>query len=86
MMDLIPQIQEAWKCAEVIFCVQPVRSLRDIEKTVHDSAQEDPSEALLADTYEELRSSFDETDAGFGPAPKFPIPHHLFFLLRHWKR
>jgi uncharacterized protein YyaL (SSP411 family) len=86
MMDLIPQIQEAWKMRRGDILRSTRQILADIEKTVHDSAQEDPSEALLADTYEELRSSFDETDAGFGPAPKFPIPHHLFFLLRHWKR
>ena len=23
---------------------------------------------------------------GFGGAPKFPIPHHLLFLLRYWKQ
>ena len=86
MMDLIPQIQEAWKMRRGDILRSTRQILAAIEKTVHDSAQEDPSEALLADTYEELRSSFDETDAGFGPAPKFPIPHHLFFLLRHWKR
>lgn len=30
-----------------------------------------------------LDQSFDRTWGGFGPAPKFPIPHNLLFLLRY---
>ena len=33
-----------------------------------------------------LSQDFDEKQGGFGQAPKFPIPHHLNFLLRYWKR
>lgn len=40
---------------------------------------------ILAKAYQQLHGSFDNTWGGFGPAPKFPIPHHLTFLLR-WHR
>lgn len=33
-----------------------------------------------------LERSFDSTWGGFGPAPKFPTPHRLIFLLRHYRR
>ena len=33
-----------------------------------------------------FRREFDETRGGFGPAPKFPTPHNLTFLLRRFRR
>ncbi|MFZ5802385.1 MAG: thioredoxin domain-containing protein [Candidatus Omnitrophota bacterium] len=36
--------------------------------------------------YEELSMRFDAERGGFGPAPKFPQPHVLSFLLRYWDR
>jgi uncharacterized protein YyaL (SSP411 family) len=34
----------------------------------------------------ELADAFDSERGGFGGAPKFPTPHNLLFLLRHWHR
>jgi hypothetical protein len=34
----------------------------------------------------QLSQRFDEKHGGFGRAPKFPSPHNLLLLLRHWKR
>lgn len=34
---------------------------------------------------EQLAKRFDDEYGGFGDAPKFPSPHNLMFLLRHWK-
>ncbi len=33
--------------------------------------------------FRQLADSFDATHGGFGPAPKFPSPHRLLFLLRY---
>lgn len=35
---------------------------------------------------EQLAMKFDDEFGGFGNAPKFPSPHNLMFLLRHWKK
>ncbi len=35
---------------------------------------------------EQLAMRFDDEFGGFGSAPKFPSPHNLMFLLRHWKQ
>ncbi|UCF77934.1 MAG: thioredoxin domain-containing protein, partial [Candidatus Eiseniibacteriota bacterium] len=43
-------------------------------------------EAALASAYVHLSENFDSRFGGFGPAPKFPTPHSLGFLLRYWKR
>ncbi len=45
-----------------------------------------PGEEALELAYRRLEDSFDEVHGGFGGAPKFPVPHQLFFLLRYWKR
>jgi uncharacterized protein YyaL (SSP411 family) len=41
---------------------------------------------VLTKGYRQLASRFDTTHGGFLPAPKFPAPHHLMFLLRYWHR
>lgn len=46
----------------------------------------EPEPSLLVRGFEQLRTSFDHQYGGFGAAPKFPTPHHLYFLLRYWKR
>jgi uncharacterized protein YyaL (SSP411 family) len=37
---------------------------------------------LLEEAYQHFASTFDQTNSGFGPAPKFPTPTKLSFLLR----
>ncbi|GAB4259202.1 MAG: thioredoxin domain-containing protein [Deferrisomatales bacterium] len=44
------------------------------------------SEALFDRAEEAFRDRFDAARGGFGPAPKFPTPHNLTFLLRHTRR
>jgi len=42
--------------------------------------------AVLTRGHEQLAARFDSKHGGFAPAPKFPAPHHLMFLLRSWRR
>ncbi len=42
--------------------------------------------ALLDKAYEQIKSSYDPKDGGFGDAPKFPRPVALNFLLRYYAR
>lgn len=44
-----------------------------------------PSKNVLHDTYKQLSRNFNAEYGGFGEAPKFPIPHHLMFLLKYYK-
>ena len=41
---------------------------------------------VLERGYRQLAARFDERHGGFLPEPKFPMPHHLLFLLRYWQR
>ncbi|MBP2637510.1 MAG: Cellobiose 2-epimerase [Firmicutes bacterium] len=44
------------------------------------------SAATLEQAFTQLLNDFDPTYGGFGPAPKFPTPHNLLFLMRYWRR
>ncbi|MFA9462844.1 MAG: thioredoxin domain-containing protein [Velocimicrobium sp.] len=39
---------------------------------------------LLQTAYKNFYTEFDEAYGGFGSAPKFPMPHNIYFLLRYW--
>ena len=86
-MDIINQIAALWQG-------DPERLLRTSEEiTSHIRSRPDsstPVHALGPDTlkkgYLQFERTFDPNWGGFGPAPKFPSPHHLTFLLRWHKR
>ena len=86
LKDLILNVKDLWqeRRSEVI------NSARDIIKTLKETSEtksgEELGEKILRKTFEELKKSFDREYAGFGGFQKFPTPHHLFFLLRYWKR
>ncbi len=45
-----------------------------------------PGKEILEKGYGQLKSGFDPQNGGFSPAPKFPTPHQLTFLLRWYHR
>ncbi|MBN1613979.1 MAG: thioredoxin domain-containing protein, partial [Deltaproteobacteria bacterium] len=86
MLELIPRISEIWMSEReriMEASEQITGSLRRLEGALKPG---EPSPEILKETFEELQARFDRKFGGFGPAPKFPIPHQLLFLLRYWKR
>ncbi len=86
MLDLIPSIKEIWESRKG----EVMDSAGQITAALQNAASQEPGEeldeAVLHLAYEQLKDRFDEKYGGFGRAPKFPTPHNLRFLLRHWKR
>jgi len=82
MLDLLPRIQEIWKNKreEVLKAADQVVSL--IGKT-DDRIAAGLNKQDLTVSFESLAAEFDKTHGGFGPAPKFPMPHQIMFLLRY---
>jgi uncharacterized protein len=56
-----------------------------LQQSARESSAELPSADVLHKTYQQLSGSFNSVYGGFGDAPKFPIPHHLMFLLKYYK-
>ena len=85
LVELIPRLRSVWEtrrdevekaAAETVaFLKRPQAERGDL-----------PVEELLSRAAEELGRQFDHTYGGFGDAPKFPMPHQLLFLMRHWRR
>jgi uncharacterized protein len=86
LKDLILNVKDLWqeRKGEVINSAQDI--ITTLKKTSKTKSGDELGEDILHKTYEELRKSFDEEHAGFGGIQKFPTPHHLFFLLRYWKK
>jgi len=85
MLEIIPRIKSLWqhRRADVLSAAS------EITKALRQPLTEkgnDLSEETLHRAFRSLSMSFDPTFGGFGQAPKFPSPHHIFFLLRYWKR
>jgi uncharacterized protein YyaL (SSP411 family) len=89
MVELVPRIKDVWenhrddvlKSADSITAA--VKKATDLSVV---SEGRDLTSATLTLGYNQLLGRFDDTNGGFGTAPKFPTPHNLLFLLRYWKR
>ncbi len=87
MLDLIPKIQMLWaegRDRAVQSAGRIASELERLETEHQEAAQLGPSTS--AEAFRALSASHDRQHGGFGRAPKFPTPHQLLFLLRHWRR
>ena len=85
MLSMIPQITDAWKSdrSRVVKITDQIkRSLLTPESLEQTELGRKSIEQMVS----VQTSRFDEMNGGFGRAPKFPTPHNLMLLLRHWKR
>lgn len=83
LMQLLPKIAEIWKNDR-----QKIMDSADrITAQLVGMDKPAPDKALDTNTLETTRTilaeSYDHEYGGFGPAPKFPTPHKLTFLIRH---
>ncbi len=88
LMGLLKTIAEAWKNerAQILSSSEGITQL--LRETAQTSAASSAmlDESVLDTAYRQLSSQFDRQHGGFGSAPKFPMGHHLSFLLRYYKR
>ncbi len=83
MMELLPQINEAWKNKnkEVYESADSISS--HLVSHFKINTVQNISSEVLANAFNFFLSTFDQTNGGFGTRPKFPSPHNLSFLLRY---
>ena len=87
LVDLLPRIVGVWHDQRD----DVLQSAEHLTTTLQRAADfqadvEAPDETTLSAAFNQLLERYDRTHGGFGSAPKFPTPHNLFFLLRHWRR
>jgi len=87
LREIIPHIKEVWRTRRPEVQAAAERIMTAMEKGERPPA---PGEALTPDLADEAASEllarYDEQWGGFGPAPKFPMPHQLIFLLRYGRK
>jgi uncharacterized protein YyaL (SSP411 family) len=87
MMDLIPHIASLWHDKRKEIETASIELAGHLESVfARKAADAGPGPETLDAAFEEFSERFDESNAGFGRAPKFPAPHTLLFLLRYWRR
>jgi len=86
LLELIPQIQDMWKYKrpEVLHMADGIAAA--LGRRPEPGREKAPGNEQVRAAFEQLVESYDEKHGGFGSAPKFPMPHNILFLLRHWKR
>ncbi len=87
MMELLPALSDAWKGqrAQVLASAEQVQDF--LQRTAQSpTASSDLDASVLDAAFAALESAYDPVHGGFGGAPKFPVPHNLRLLLRHWRR
>ncbi|MBN1300014.1 MAG: thioredoxin domain-containing protein [Melioribacteraceae bacterium] len=85
-IDLMKRISDVWRTQrDTILSGSESITRALIEYTAGKDNAEHFSVNDLNRAYDFFAERFDETNGGFGTAPKFPSPHNLMFLLRYWK-
>ncbi|MEN8148659.1 MAG: thioredoxin domain-containing protein [Planctomycetota bacterium] len=79
---VLRSLAEAWRTKRNDIEEQSEQLTGHVRALAGEGADADVGEATLAAAYGDLVRTFDESDGGFGSAPKFPRPHTLMFLLR----
>lgn len=85
LLAILARIGATWKERREELNASADLVLRSLAKP-QDTDPEALDSEVLADGYRSLAARFDPEHGGFLPAPKFPRPHQLMFLLRYWRR
>ncbi len=88
MVDLIPRISGVWHDRRKDIeksATEITLAIRNAQEVMQSEGETDTGK-WLRNGFVQLAGNFDPTFGGFGNSPKFPTPHNLIFLIRHWKR
>ena len=86
LMDVLSQVSEVWENDRERLVGIGDQITEAIKPSFSAAPGGQLSEDVLHKAYRQLGQRFDKAYGGFGQAPKFPTPHNLTFLLRHWKQ
>ncbi len=85
LVELIPRLKVIWETRRDEVENAAAQTVAHLMQPRTEKGELRPEE-ILARTFAELQGQFDDEYGGFGNAPKFPMPHQIVFLLRHWQR
>jgi uncharacterized protein YyaL (SSP411 family) len=86
LIELCRQVKSIWTSQPVKVSDSAASVSANLGKAFSFSAAGEPDESILEKAYHQIKRTYDASLGGFEPAPKFPMPHRLLFLLRYHHR
>jgi len=86
LIDICRQVKKLWVDDHEKIATSAGSIADSLHRAFVFKAADDPDETLIDTAYSQIKSGFDLQFGGFEPAPKFPTPHRLLFLLRCYHR
>jgi uncharacterized protein YyaL (SSP411 family) len=86
LIDICRQVKKIWTADKEKVENSAVGIAAQLGKAFAFAAADEPDTSLLDQAYQKIKPGFDPQHGGFDPAPKFPTPHRLLFLLRCYHR
>jgi uncharacterized protein YyaL (SSP411 family) len=86
MLELPERIKEIWDNRQPEVLDSAASIVEALQKVGSGLTGDALQMKTIQKAYEQLAARFDPEFGGFSTAPKFPSPHTLIFLLRHWKQ
>jgi len=86
LIDICRQVKKLWVDDHEKITTSAGSIADSLHRAFVFKAADDPDETLFDTAYSQIKSGFDPQFGGFEPAPKFPTPHRLLFLLRCYHR
>jgi uncharacterized protein YyaL (SSP411 family) len=86
LIDICRQVKKLWREDRQKLEASAEKIAGSLHQAFEFKAGDEPDANLLDRAYQQIKLAFDHEFGGFQPAPKFPTPHRLLFLLRTYQR
>jgi uncharacterized protein YyaL (SSP411 family) len=86
LIEICPRVRQQWETRQPELEATAAEITAHLGRAFEYKPGRMPGADLLDRAYDEIRSRYDARHGGFEPAPKFPSPHRLVFLLRMHER
>ncbi len=83
LIELLKQVAALWESDSEQLCAAGESIATHLNAALRDAPTAELGPHLAREAIRQYRQSFDRRYGGFGPAPKFPSPHSLLFLMAY---
>lgn len=84
--ELLLRITELWREDSDKMIASADYAVTAVRETLNERNPGELDQRIFEKCFLELESVSDPQYGGFYKAPKFPLPHHLLYLLRYWRK
>ncbi len=84
--DFLLEIKRLWETERGKIVSSAEYAVKTVKETLSSKTEGVLTSNVLTKNFTSLLEVHDEKNGGFYSAPKFPVPHHLLYLLRYWSK